>query len=130
MLFTLLICLFRVRAKLSSGEISVRGDQWPMLVYADQEYDPEHPWEGLFRSQILVWVSMHLPSSSAFIIAYSCAGIQAHLYLAQFSGKRSEGDKIGQRAYPWDDSGHYRLPGLCSYTGVSTVNTVNALLIV
>ena len=30
-----------MRAKLSSGELAVRGDQWPLLVYANQEYDPE-----------------------------------------------------------------------------------------
>jgi len=59
MLYTTLIRPFRVREQLSSGELSVRGDQWPMLVYADQEYDPQEPWEGLFRSQILVWVRMH-----------------------------------------------------------------------
>ena len=59
MLYTTLIRPFRVREQLSSGELSVRGDQWPMLVYADQEYDPQEPWEGLFRSQILVWVHMH-----------------------------------------------------------------------
>jgi hypothetical protein len=65
MLLTPLIPPFSVREKLSSGEMPVRGDQWPMLVYADQEYDPEEPWEGLFRSRILVWVRMHLSSSSA-----------------------------------------------------------------
>ena len=59
MLYTTLIRPFRVREQLSSGELSVRGDQWPMLVYVDQEYDPQEPWEGLFRSQILVWVRMH-----------------------------------------------------------------------
>ena len=59
MLYTTLIRPFRVREQLSSGELSVRSDQWPMLVYADQEYDPQEPWEGLFRSQILVWVRMH-----------------------------------------------------------------------
>jgi hypothetical protein len=42
----------------------VCGDQWPMLVYADQEYDPQDPWEGLFKSRILVWVHTHLSSSS------------------------------------------------------------------
>lgn len=50
---------YRVRAKLSSGEMAVCGDQWPMLVYANQEYDPEEPWEGLFRSRLLVWVRVH-----------------------------------------------------------------------
>lgn len=47
----------RVQRKLSSGEITVCGDQWPLLVYEDYKYDPEEPWNGLFRSQLLVWVS-------------------------------------------------------------------------
>jgi hypothetical protein len=46
-----------VRTKLTSGELIVCGDQWPMLVYANQEYDPEDPWNGLFKSQLLIWVS-------------------------------------------------------------------------
>ncbi|KAF8226158.1 hypothetical protein L208DRAFT_1303342, partial [Tricholoma matsutake] len=46
--------------KLSSGEMPVHGDQWLILVYADQEYDPKTPWEGLFRSQILVWAFKHI----------------------------------------------------------------------
>jgi hypothetical protein len=48
---------FRVRAKLTNGELVVRGDQWPLLVYANQDYNPEDPWNGLFRSQLLVWVT-------------------------------------------------------------------------
>jgi len=27
-----------------------------MLVYADQKYDPQDPWSGLFRGKLLVWV--------------------------------------------------------------------------
>lgn len=49
--------LHSVRAKLASGEMAVAGDQWPMLVYANLQYDPEDPWSGLFRNQILVYVS-------------------------------------------------------------------------
>ena len=56
LVFVLINSLFRVRTKLSSGEMAVSGDQWPLLVYANQQYDPEDPWEGLFRSQLLVWV--------------------------------------------------------------------------
>jgi hypothetical protein len=47
-----------VHAKLASGEMAVAGDQWPMLVYANLQYDPEDPWSGLFRNQILVYVSI------------------------------------------------------------------------
>ena len=34
------------------------GDQWPLFLYADYRYDPEDPWNGLFRSAVLVSVSM------------------------------------------------------------------------
>jgi hypothetical protein len=44
--------------KLASGEMAVSGDQWPMLVYANQEYDPNDPWSKLFRSQLLIYVSV------------------------------------------------------------------------
>ena len=50
----------RIRAKLTSGEMAVRGDQWPLLVYASQKFDCEAPWDGLFRSELLVWVRRHL----------------------------------------------------------------------
>jgi hypothetical protein len=46
--------------------MAVRGDQWPLLVYAKQEYDPEEPWDGFFRSDLLLWVSKKL--ISIFII--------------------------------------------------------------
>jgi len=53
-----------VRTKLANGEIAVSGDQWPLLVYANQEYDPDDPWDGLFRSHLLVCVG---PISLSFI---------------------------------------------------------------
>lgn len=53
-----LILFISVSAKLASGEMAVAGDQWPMLVYVNLQYDPEDPWSGLFRSQILIYVSV------------------------------------------------------------------------
>ncbi|KAF8232269.1 hypothetical protein L208DRAFT_1563529 [Tricholoma matsutake] len=67
MQFTLLISPFSVHEKLSSGEMPVHGDQCPMLVYADQEYDPKNPWEGLFRSRILVWAFKHICTSPSLV---------------------------------------------------------------
>jgi hypothetical protein len=81
-LFIPLICWFRVRAKLSSGEMAVRGDQWPMVVYANQEYDPEEPWEGLFRSQLLVWVGMY---SFSFVVAHCCLQAYKHIFTSPTS---------------------------------------------
>ena len=45
-----------VREGLKNNEITVAGDQWPLLVYADCTYDSAEPWEGLFRNKLLVWV--------------------------------------------------------------------------
>jgi len=47
-----------IHAKLDNGEMAVTGDQWPMLLYANQHYDPDDPWSGLFRNQILIYVSV------------------------------------------------------------------------
>jgi len=47
----------RTRTKLANGEIQVAGDQWPAFLYANYTYDAEDPWNGLFRSGLLVAVS-------------------------------------------------------------------------
>ena len=58
------------------------------------------------------------------LLTLPCAGVQAHLYLAQFGRERGESDKIGQCSYPRHDSGNYHLPGLRSHAGVSGVGTL------
>jgi hypothetical protein len=50
----------RVKEKLREGTILVAGDQWPIVLYAGYRYDPEDPWNGLLRSNILVNVSFEL----------------------------------------------------------------------
>jgi hypothetical protein len=57
-ILTILTSCISIRTKLADGTITVSGDQWPLLVYADQEYDSNDPWNGLFRSKLLVWVSV------------------------------------------------------------------------
>ena len=52
--FVLISC--SMREGLKNDEITVAGNQWPLLVYADCAYNPEEPWEGLFRNKLLVWV--------------------------------------------------------------------------
>jgi hypothetical protein len=37
--------------------LAVAGDQWPIFLYYGYNYDHEDPWNGLFRSSILVSVS-------------------------------------------------------------------------
>jgi hypothetical protein len=47
----------RTKQSLKSGETAVRGDQWPIFLYSGYVYDSEDPWNGLLRSEILVFVS-------------------------------------------------------------------------
>ena len=46
----------RVKQQLRSGEVHVRGDQWPIFLYAGLTYHLDDPWNGLFRNQLLVTV--------------------------------------------------------------------------
>lgn len=72
----------RIKAKLRSGEMVVSGDQWPVFVYYANKYDPDDPWDGLFRSNLLVSVcSTHIPGIMKVI---KFAGVQTHLYVAEF----------------------------------------------
>ncbi|OJA19938.1 hypothetical protein AZE42_08047 [Rhizopogon vesiculosus] len=69
------------KTKLQSGEIIVTGDQWPLFLYADYHYDPEDPWNGLFRSALLV-----------------C-----------FCGQGAKGNSFRQCPDSWDDPGYSAL---------------------
>jgi hypothetical protein len=114
----------RIRTKLSSGEMAIPGDQWPLLVYANQEYNPEEPWDGLFRSLLLVWVSTH---SFSFVLLFTLlhAGLQAYLHLTQLSREGGKSNEIWQCLYPWHDLDHYGLLSLCSHTGASGIGTLS-----
>lgn len=48
----------RVKDMLRSGNFSVSGDQWPILLYQDELYDSENPWKGLFKNKLLILVSV------------------------------------------------------------------------
>jgi hypothetical protein len=50
--------------------MQVRGDQWPLFLYADLAYDPEDPWSGLLRSQLLITVSSYLKSPQPLTCAF------------------------------------------------------------
>ena len=73
-----------MREGLKNDEITVAGDQWPLLVYADCAYDPEEPWEGLFRNKLLLWVR-HLPSTSKYsqLTNLQHPGLQAYIYFPE-----------------------------------------------
>ncbi|KAF8240435.1 hypothetical protein L208DRAFT_1539586 [Tricholoma matsutake] len=55
-----------IKEKLRSGEITATGDEWPLFLYHGFSYNPKDPWNGLFRSSLLVTAYKHiftLPSS-------------------------------------------------------------------
>ncbi|KAG1872154.1 hypothetical protein F4604DRAFT_1881018 [Suillus subluteus] len=55
------------KQSLKSGETAVRGDQWPMFLYAGYIYDPEDPWTGLLRSEILIFGFKHVFTSPSSV---------------------------------------------------------------
>jgi hypothetical protein len=46
----------RIKRQLRSKELTVTGSHWPIFVYQDEKYNPENPWKGLFRNEMLVKV--------------------------------------------------------------------------
>lgn len=68
---------FSVRKKLANGDIGVSGDQWPLLLYEDQKYDPDEPWDGLFRCKLLVSVSpIH------YLMTHAYFGVNRHINIS------------------------------------------------
>ncbi|KAG2134237.1 hypothetical protein BD769DRAFT_1627191 [Suillus cothurnatus] len=66
---------------LKSGEIAVRGDQWPMFLYAGNIYDPEEPWKGLLRSEILIFGFKHVFTSPSSVDREPKATRSSNAYL-------------------------------------------------
>ncbi|KIM54554.1 hypothetical protein SCLCIDRAFT_30996 [Scleroderma citrinum Foug A] len=56
-----------IKVKLRNGEIVVSGDQWSLFLYADYHYDSEDPWNGLFRSALLVSAYKHVFTSPSSV---------------------------------------------------------------
>ncbi|KAI0058387.1 hypothetical protein BV25DRAFT_1810724 [Artomyces pyxidatus] len=56
-----------VKKKLRDGELVVAGDQWPIFLYQGYRYDPDDPWQGLFRSELLVTAYKHIFTSPSSV---------------------------------------------------------------
>jgi hypothetical protein len=67
-MYALAYVCFRTRLKLINGDIVPTGYDWPIFVYAGEHFDPDDPWNGLFRGHILVLVYIH------FFIPLSAGG--------------------------------------------------------
>lgn len=64
----MLYYLQRTREELRLGVLVPSGDQWPRFLYRNFEYDPDNPWEGLFRSGLLLSVSLLWRASSPNVV--------------------------------------------------------------
>ncbi|KAJ3549152.1 hypothetical protein NMY22_g988 [Coprinellus aureogranulatus] len=42
-----------VKNQLRNKELTVTGSHWPIFVYKNERYDPDDPWKGLFRNELL-----------------------------------------------------------------------------
>ncbi|RDB19259.1 hypothetical protein Hypma_013703 [Hypsizygus marmoreus] len=56
-----------VKAALSSGELRVPGDHWPLCLYARCKFDPEDPWNGFLKNNILVSAYKHIFTSPSSV---------------------------------------------------------------
>ncbi|KAJ3518520.1 hypothetical protein NMY22_g13631 [Coprinellus aureogranulatus] len=57
----------KIRRDLTSGQLVPSGDMWPRFLYRHYEYDPDNPWEGLFRSSLLVMAYKHIFTSPSSV---------------------------------------------------------------
>jgi hypothetical protein len=79
----------RIKEKLRSGEMAVSGDQWPTFLYHGYNYDSDDPWNGLFRSILLVSVRSRASQTSPIMIKEIIAGIQAYIYITKLRRERA-----------------------------------------
>ncbi|KAH6907227.1 hypothetical protein BKA70DRAFT_1490670 [Coprinopsis sp. MPI-PUGE-AT-0042] len=52
-----------VRQRLQSGEFTPSSEQWSLFLYEDFRFNPDDPWRGLLRSQLLVKAYKHIFTS-------------------------------------------------------------------
>ncbi|KAH6866052.1 hypothetical protein BKA70DRAFT_1135013 [Coprinopsis sp. MPI-PUGE-AT-0042] len=57
----------KTREELRSGVLVPSGEQWPRFLYRNFEYDHEDPWEGLFRSGLLLSAFKHVFTSPSSV---------------------------------------------------------------
>ncbi|KAF6756502.1 hypothetical protein DFP72DRAFT_846797 [Ephemerocybe angulata] len=57
----------KIRRDLASGQLVPSGDLWPRFLYRSYEYNPDNPWQGLFRSSLLVSAFKHVFTSPSSV---------------------------------------------------------------
>ncbi|TEB11984.1 hypothetical protein FA13DRAFT_1590684, partial [Coprinellus micaceus] len=57
----------QIKKQLRGKEIVVAGSNWPIFVYQNEKFDPECPWKGLFRNQLLILAYKHIFTSPSSV---------------------------------------------------------------
>lgn len=98
-----------IQTRLRSLELLVPGEQWPIFIYKDNVVNEEDEWDGLFRSKLLVTVSL---SNTAHI--YNCSYFPDKAYKHIFTSPSSvEKETKSTR------SGNARIHGMTGITFAS-----------
>lgn len=116
-LFDCSLTSHRIKDKLRSGEMAVKGDHWPIFLYQDHTYDPSDPWNGLFRNAILVSVRVTYHDIKSTMTWFALSGLQTHFHLSKFGREGAQGHAIRQCPYPWNDTSHNAVNRICSHPG-------------
>ena len=64
--------LYRTKQKLKFSELPISGKQWPIFIYEGNNFDPEDPWKGLLRSNLMVMVWLFLIWSPYLLFISHC----------------------------------------------------------
>ncbi|TFK21027.1 hypothetical protein FA15DRAFT_682285 [Coprinopsis marcescibilis] len=56
-----------VRNGLRSGQIIPNGDQWPLFLYQNHQYNHDKPWNGLMRGHLLIEAFKHTFTSPSSV---------------------------------------------------------------
>jgi hypothetical protein len=107
--------LSRTQEGLRNGTLIVSGDQWPIFLYRDYKHNPVDIWEGLFRSHLLVSVSVSSGQVSRGESLDTDTGFQAYLHLSKLSRSRTSRYPIGECSHSRYEESYCSFVGLCGY---------------
>ncbi|KAJ3531434.1 hypothetical protein NMY22_g8153 [Coprinellus aureogranulatus] len=56
-----------IKKQLRNKELTVAGSHWPIFVYKGEKFNPDDPWMGLFRNELLIKGFKHIFTSPSSV---------------------------------------------------------------
>ncbi|KAJ3534367.1 hypothetical protein NMY22_g6959 [Coprinellus aureogranulatus] len=56
-----------IKTQLRNKELTVAGSHWPIFVYKDEKFNPDSPWMGLFKNELLIKGFKHVFTSPSSV---------------------------------------------------------------